>query len=81
MTDGPERERELTSQELAFAEQLHVGKPVPSARFRGALGRHLTDRDPGYGTRPAHLRLMASGCLAAGALVLALGLLQATGAL
>jgi hypothetical protein len=64
-----------------FGQSVLDDKPVPAAGFRGALSRHLADRDPGHGTRPERLRLIASGYLAAGALLLALGALQATGAL
>jgi hypothetical protein len=81
MTDSPAEDTGLTRAELALAEQLHLGKPVPAAGFRGALSRHLAARDPGYGTRPERLRLLVSGYVVAGALLLALGALQATGAL
>jgi hypothetical protein len=81
MTDIPDTDPAPTVRELALAEQLHLDKPVPAAGFRGALSRHLEDRDPGYGTRPPRLRLVASGYLAAGALMLVLGLLQAAGTL
>jgi hypothetical protein len=81
MTDSPDVDSEPTARELALAEQLHLGKPLPAAGFRGALSRHLAVRDPGYGTRPEHLRLMASSYLVAGALLLGLGALQATGVL
>ncbi len=81
MTDSPDISPELTAEEHALAERLHAGKPVPAAGFRGALSRHLTDRDPGYGTRPERLRVIVTGCLAGGGLLLALGALQATGTL
>jgi hypothetical protein len=81
MTDSPEIDPEPTARELALAEQLHLDKLTPAAGFRGGLGRHLAVRDPGYGTRPERLRLAVTGYLAAGALLLVLGLLQATGTL
>jgi hypothetical protein len=81
MTDISDTDPAPTARELALAEQLHLDKPVPAAGFRGALSRHLEDRDLGYGTRPRRLRLTASGYLVAGTLLLVLGLLQATGAL
>jgi hypothetical protein len=81
MTEHPGNEPDLTSREHALAEKLHAEKPVPAAGFRGALGRQLAIRDPGYGTRPERLRLIAFSYLAAGAVLLAVGLLQATGAL
>jgi hypothetical protein len=81
MTDSPDIDSEPTARELALAEQLHLDKPLPAAGFRGSLGRHLADRNPGYGVRPERLRLIAAGYLAAGGLLLALGALQAIGAL
>lgn len=70
---GPD-ERELT-------EFLTRRRPVPAAGFRGALGRHLAERDPGYGPRPQHLRAMISAYAGAGAAVMLAGVLQATGTL
>jgi hypothetical protein len=81
MSDGADIDPELTAHERALAEDLHAGRPVPAPGFRGALGRHLLERDPGYRTRPDRLRLIVSGYLGAGAVLLALGVLQATGAL
>jgi hypothetical protein len=81
MTDRSPVEPELTADERTLADQMHAGRPVPAAQFRGALSRHLALEDPGYGSRPNRLRLVASGYVVAGALVLGLGLLQATGTL
>jgi hypothetical protein len=81
MTDNPDADPAPTARELALAEQLHLDKPTPAAGFRGALGRHLAVRDPGYGMRPERLRLIVGGYLAASGLLLVLGALQATGAL
>jgi hypothetical protein len=81
MTDNSEIETELTAREHGFAEQLQADRPVPGAAFRGALGRHLAARDPGYGPRPARLRPIAFGHLVASAVLLALGGLQAMGIL
>jgi len=81
MTDGPDIDGELEAPERALGERLEAGRPLPAAGFRGALGRHLAARDPGYGPRPARLRLIASAYLGASAVLLALGALQATGAL
>jgi hypothetical protein len=80
MTDTPEPGGEPTASESALADRLEADRPLP-AGFRGALGRRLADLDPGYGPRPPRLRLIATGYLGAGALLLATGLLQATGAL
>jgi hypothetical protein len=81
MTDDPKIGGELPPDERALAERLHADRPVPAAAFRGALGRRLAALDPGYGPRPERLRPTVSGLLGASALLLALGALQATGAL
>ena len=52
---------------------------MPAAGFRGALGRHLAARDPGYGPRPARLRPMVAGYAGAGTCLIAVGALVATG--
>jgi hypothetical protein len=54
-----------------LADQLLRGRPVPAAQFRGALGRHLTRLDPGYGPRPTWLRGAVLALVASGLLVLA----------
>lgn len=79
MTDNAAMNDRLTPEERALADRLNAGAPGPAAGFRGALGRHLAARDPGYGPRPARLRTAVSAFLGAGALVLAAGALQATG--
>lgn len=61
--------------------RLQAQRPLPAPAFRGALGRHLAARDPGYGHRPAHLWQQVAGYGLAGGALLALGLLQALGAL
>jgi hypothetical protein len=76
---GGEGESELDADERELAERLAAGRPVPAAEFRGALGRHLTARDPGYGPRPAGLRRMIALYLGAGGLLLVVGALQAGG--
>ena len=81
MNGDPEIEPELTASERALGEQLQAARQVPGAAFRGALSRHLTDQDPGYGPRPIRLRVTVSGYLAVGGALLVLGLLQATGTL
>jgi hypothetical protein len=81
MTEDPETGTELTADEHAVGERLGHHRPLPAAGFRGALGRRLAALDPGYGPRPERLRLIVCGYLGAGALLLGLGALQATGAL
>lgn len=81
MSDGPENGGELTAEECALAERLQAARPLPATGFRGALGRYLVARDPGYGPRPERLRAIVGGYLGAGALLVALGVLQATGVL
>ena len=82
MTDNPDRiSGELTAEEQVVAEQLEAARPVPAAGFRGGLRRRLAALDPHHGPRPVRLRLIVSGYLGAGALLLAIGSLQAMGAL
>jgi hypothetical protein len=79
--NGPEIESGLPAPERELGERLATGRPVPAAEFRGALGRRLAQRDPGYGPRPAGLWRTAGLCLIAGGVLLAIGFLQAMGAL
>lgn len=72
---------ELAPAERELGQTLADERPRPSAGFRGALGRHLARRDPGYGPRPPRLRAMIAGLTGAGLALLAVGLLQATGSL
>jgi hypothetical protein len=74
-------EPELTAEERDIADRLIARRPAPAAGFRGALGRHLAERDPGYGPRPARLTALSCACLATGALLLGLGAAQAAGVL
>ena len=64
-----------------MAERLNACKPVPSARFRGELGRRLAARDPGYGPRPERLRFIVGCYLGAGLALTALGWLTGVGVL
>lgn len=77
MSREPEPGGELTPQEGEIAERLMSGRPVPSAGFRGALQHHLSARDPGYGPRPARLRLIVVAYLGVGLLLITLGSLLA----
>jgi hypothetical protein len=75
MTDEPDRAAEFGAAEQRLAEHLSRVRPFPPAAFRGRLGRHLAERDPGYAPRPAHLRLMVACYIGAGSLLIALGAL------
>lgn len=81
MHDEPEKDIELTIGERELGDRLSDERPVPAAGFRGALGRYLVSRDPGYGPRPERLRLTVAGYLAAGLLLIAVAALIAVGAL
>jgi hypothetical protein len=81
MTDSSKCGPDPATHESVLADRLRAGRPVPAAGFRGALGRHLAIEDPGYGPRPRRLRLVASGYIAGGSVLLVAGLLHATGML
>jgi hypothetical protein len=80
MSDRPDHDPEL-GEERQVAEWLKSTTPLPAAGFRGALGRYLSKRDPRHGPRPPELRLISAGYVGAGAVLLLVGALQATGAL
>ncbi len=71
----------LEPDEHWVGERLTRDRPVPPAAFRGALGRYLAARDPGFGPRPQRLWAMIAAYLSTAALLILLGLLQATGVL
>ena len=75
------RHDDLPADDVPLAERLERERPAPAAGFRGALGRYLVARDPGYGPRPENLHVMVGTALAAGGVLIGLGLLQAAGAL
>ncbi len=81
MSDEERQSDELGPDERWVDERLTRERPVPPAAFRGALGRYITARDPGFGPRPQRLWAMVAAYLATAALLILLGLLQATGAL
>jgi hypothetical protein len=81
MSADAESDEPLGAQERELAARLESDRPLPGTGFRGVLGRHLEATNPGYGPRPDRLRLTVGAYLAAGLLVLLLGLLQATGSL
>ncbi len=78
MSDEHALDGESAAAENEFAERLTRGRPLPAAGFRGALGRHLTARDPGYGPRPRQLWMMVAGYAGAGAVLILAGVVQAT---
>jgi hypothetical protein len=81
MTDDSDLELVLPPEEDRLAEHLASQRPFPTPGFRGTLGRHLAAIDPGYGPRPDRFSIMVSAYLGTGALFIALGALQAMGAL
>jgi hypothetical protein len=81
LTDPADAQTPLEPPEQELARRLAGDRPVPAADFRGALGRRLLADDPGYGPRPERLRTVATLYLAAGAGLMAVGVLQAAGAL
>jgi hypothetical protein len=72
MNDESPGHGDFTEASEEVANRLRIARPVPPAGFRGRLGRHLAERDPGYGPRPERLRLIVAGYLGAGGLLIAL---------
>jgi hypothetical protein len=72
-----DREPDLTEDELELFQQLADERGVPRAAFRGALTRLMRARDPGYGHRPARMRLLVAGLIGWGAVILTIGALVA----
>ncbi len=81
MSDESRQPDELDPEERWIDERLNRERPVPPAAFRGALGRYVAASDPGFGPRPARLWAMVAAYALTAALLILLGLLQATGAL
>jgi hypothetical protein len=81
MHEEPETDAELTPDDLQLADHLTSGRPVPRAGFRGALGRYLAARDPGYGPRPDRLRLIVVSYVGGGLVLAGFAALLAVGAL
>jgi hypothetical protein len=79
--DRPHGEAAPEPEAPELAERLLSERASPAAEFRGALGRHLGARDPGYGPRPPHLRARVALWMAAGAALAGVGALQALGVL
>lgn len=72
MTDDPHETNEHEAAEAHVADGLRIARPVPGAAFRGRLGRHLAERDPGYGPRPERLRTIVACYVGAGGVLIAL---------
>ena len=72
MSDEPYSPVEFDEVDPQLSDRLRMARPVPPAGFRGRLGRHLDQQDPGYSSRPARLRLIVAGYLGAGGLLIAL---------
>jgi hypothetical protein len=68
----PQPDADGSALDFELADQLVRDRPVPSAGFRGALGRHLSRIDPGYGPRPTWLRQVVLALVCSGLAVLAL---------
>jgi hypothetical protein len=81
VTDQPEHPSEVPAEDRAIGDRLTAERPVPGAGFRGALGRLLAAEDPGYGPRPARLWLISAASVVAGAALVAVAALQATGSI
>jgi len=79
MTDRPSDNDGLDAADQEIAHRLKASRPVPSANFRGALGRALAADDSRYASRPAPLRLFVTAYLAGGGLLIALGAIVAGG--
>lgn len=71
MTDHSHGRTEYESAEQELADGLTIARPVPAAGFRGRLGRHLADNDPGYGPRPERLRMIVACYLGPGGVLIA----------
>jgi hypothetical protein len=72
MSDEPYSPDEFDEVDPQLSDRLRMARPIPPAGFRGRLGRHLDQQDPGYSPRPARLRLIVAGYLGAGGLLIAL---------
>ena len=72
MSDESYSPDEFDEVDQHLSDRLRMARPVPPAGFRGRLGRHLDQQDPGYSSRPARLRLIVAGYLGAGGLLIAL---------
>jgi hypothetical protein len=76
----PNQPQDLEPADQLLGDRLLGQRPVPGPAFRGALARYLAARDPGWGPRPANLRLVAGLCTASGAALIGIGALIGVGA-
>jgi hypothetical protein len=72
---------ELDPPERELGERLEQDRPAPPAGFRGALGRRLAERDPGYGPRPRWLVPIVTASFSGGLALILLSALAAMGSL
>jgi hypothetical protein len=63
---------------IALAERLREARPLPSASFRGELGRRFVGRPQRLLSR-ARARSVVAACSASGTLLLAIGAVGASG--
>ena len=81
MPDAHTPDDGLAAFDLGTAELLHRRRPVPAPGFRGVLGRHLMALDPGWGPRPARLRLIVAAYLLVALILIGLAALIGIGGL
>jgi hypothetical protein len=77
MPTASDFDSELDPVERDVGERLERDRPAPAAGFRGALGRQLAERDPGYGPRPPWLVPIVAICFSVGLLLIVLAALIA----
>jgi hypothetical protein len=77
MHDDPRTPDDVDPDEFELADRLRAMRPVPGAGFRGALGRYLAERDPGWGSRPQRLHALVGVYVGAGVALIAAGMLVA----
>lgn len=79
----PDADLDATLQpgERQLSERLERERPAPAAGFRGALGRRLAARDPGFGPRPPWLVPIVCSSFGGGLVLILLSALSATGRL
>ncbi len=68
---------DATDDIVSLAERLHDARPVPSAAFRGELGRRLASQPPRLAL--SRLRLLIATYAASGLVLLVLGAVGAAG--
>jgi hypothetical protein len=81
MLPDPDFDATLGPSERELGVRLERERPIPGAGFRGALGRRLADRNPGFGPRPRWLVPVACSSFGGGLVLILLSALSATGRL